>query len=32
MKKQFLKIVLFAGVGIVFGALLGYVGQCAGST
>ncbi len=32
MKKQFLKIGVITLIGGLSGALLGYLGQCAGST
>ncbi|GEM_PF-1068206 len=32
MRKKLLKIVLMTVIGVIFGALLGYLGQCAGST
>ena len=30
--KRFLKAIIFASIGSLAGALLGYLGQCAGST
>ncbi|MDX2479910.1 MAG: DUF6132 family protein [Desulfuromusa sp.] len=32
MKKRLLKVVIFISAGALLGALLGYLGQCAGST
>ncbi|WP_394708351.1 DUF6132 family protein [uncultured Desulfuromusa sp.] len=32
MDQRFLKIVLFTSIGAFLGALLGYLGQCVGST
>lgn len=32
MKKRVLKIVITTSAGALLGALLGYLGQCAGST
>ena len=32
MKKKIFKIIILTGIGIICGALLGYAGQCAGST
>ena len=32
MNKRFLKVVIMASGGALLGALLGYIGQCAGST
>jgi len=32
MKKNILKIVVMTGIGAASGALLGFIGQCAGST
>jgi len=32
MNKRFLKIIIMTSGGALLGALLGYLGQCAGST
>ncbi|MDA3903850.1 MAG: DUF6132 family protein [Desulfuromusa sp.] len=32
MKKRLLKLVVMTSAGALLGALLGYLGQCAGST
>lgn len=32
MKKKIIKIIVVTSIGVIGGALLGYIGQCAGST
>jgi hypothetical protein len=32
MKKRLIKLFTLTGLGILLGALIGYLGQCAGST